>query len=105
KRSPVRQRMSDRDGVEGDVDGPSLLRDGADILFHRLLVEGIDLRGLGDSAAADDVGRNRLYLWKVPSTQKELRALQGERARDSQRPLRLRRSPQPCPRASSLAPL
>ncbi len=53
KRSPVRQRLGDRDGAEGDVDGPGLLRDGVHVLFHRLLVEGIDLRCLGDSAAAD----------------------------------------------------
>src|SRR5262249_42743424 len=47
-----------------------------------LLVKGIDLRCLGDSAAADDVGRNRFYLGKVPSTQKELRAFASECARD-----------------------
>ena len=72
KRRPCRQRAGDRDGAEGDVDGPGLLRDGADVLFHRLLVKSIDLRRLGDSAAADDVGRDRFDLAKVASTQKEL---------------------------------
>ena len=62
KRSLIRQRVGDRDCAEGDVDGPGLLRDGADVLFHRLLVKRIDLRCLCDSAAANDVGRDRFHL-------------------------------------------
>src|SRR5215510_12544176 len=83
KRSPTRQSASDRDCVEGDVDGPGLRSDGADVLFHCLLVKRIDLRCLGDSAPPDDVCRNRFHLAKVASTQKELRALPSERAPDS----------------------
>src|SRR5215831_13435861 len=54
----------------------------ASTYFSSLLVKGIDLRCLGDSAAADDVGCNRFYIGKVPSTQKELRAFASECARD-----------------------
>src|SRR5262245_7971187 len=81
--SPVRQRMGDRDGVEGNVDGSSVRRDGADVFVNRLLVEDIDLRRLRDAASADDVGCNRFYFGKVASTQKELRTLTSECARDS----------------------
>src|SRR5262245_53801648 len=81
KWSPVRQRVGDRDGVEGNVDGSNFRRDCADVLVNRLLVEGIDLRRLGDAAAADDVGCNRFYLGKVASTQKELCTLASECAR------------------------
>jgi hypothetical protein len=47
-----------RNRTEGDVDGSGLLRDGVDVLLHGLLDQGIDLRGLGKSAAADDVRRD-----------------------------------------------
>jgi hypothetical protein len=58
--------------LKGDADGPGLLRDAADVLFDRLLVKGIDLRRLGDSAATDDIRGDRFDLPKVLSTQKEL---------------------------------
>ncbi len=43
-----------RNGVEGDVDGASLLDDCGDVALHSAFVEGVHLCGLGCSTSSDN---------------------------------------------------
>src|SRR5260370_28480302 len=54
--NPLGPRLRDRcDGVERDIDRPRPLHHCAYVILHGLLVEGVDLRRLCNSASGEDV--------------------------------------------------
>src|SRR5215207_2852005 len=70
--------VPDRDGVEGDVDAPRLLRYGLSMLLDGLLVEGVYSGRLGRSPRGGDLLSHRFDLGKRAAGEKDPRPLAGE---------------------------
>jgi hypothetical protein len=74
--------VHDAHGVEGDVDAASLGRDRRGMLLDRLLVESVNLRGLGGSASGNDVLSDRFDRCPEAPGEKELGTLRRKGTRD-----------------------
>jgi hypothetical protein len=70
--------VHDAHGVEGDVDAAGRRRDRIGVLFYRLLIENVDLRGLDHPARGGDITRHGVEVRLRPPGDEDPRAFPGE---------------------------